>query len=84
MKINLTFETDTNEDDYFNDIDQIRDIFNISKYKTAVLDIKEKLRSIIKYRKNTDDVIEQLYKFYDNELPQILRELNLGEWATQA
>ena len=79
MKINLTFETDTNEDDYHYDVDQIRDIFNVSKYKTAVLDIKEKLRSIIKYRKNTDDVIEQLYKFYDNELPQILRELDLGE-----
>ena len=79
MKINLTFETDTNEDDYHYDIDQIRDIFNVSKYKTAILDIKEKLRSITKYSNNTDDAIEHLYKFYDNELPEILRELNLGE-----
>ena len=79
MKVKLIFETDSNSDEYLDDREEMMEIMNIRRYISALHNIQNELRSIVKYQLcSTDDLeetrnlITNLYREFVEEYRDIL------------
>ena len=74
MKVKIEFLTDSEEHDYLEDIDQIKAMLEISKYKYALWNVQQRLRQIMKHSENIEKDFEH---FYTYELDEIFYGLDI-------
>jgi len=81
MKIKLTFETDSDNEDFFEDKKEIERAVKNLDYVIAITNIQDELRTIVKYRFQDELTVEQIRdiieNFYYETFPEIIRKLEL-------